>query len=167
VGVPGSEDGGAAEELQELVVGRRRLDPLDARRGGSMDAEQAAALAELDLVRRDEARRASRRSSRHDRTAEVADAVDAVFGLRPALGEVAEIDEPIDLGALELGDHGVEADAVPVDVREETDAHHAPVRPRWSRSASCSASANSARSSAIVGRTATAGTIGSQKLKTR
>src|SRR5438067_2291326 len=36
-----------------------------------------------------------------------------------------------------------------------------------SRSISRSASANSARSSAIVGSTATAGTIGSQKLKTR
>src|SRR5919201_4302766 len=110
---------------------------------------------------------ATRRRSRGRPGSRLPRAPHAVRRLRPALDEVAKADEPVDLRALELGEHGVEADAVPVDVGEDADAHQARAWPPGARSACRSAPAYSARSSAIVGRTATAGTIGSQKLKTR
>src|SRR5438105_3799997 len=103
----------------------------------------------------------------HDRAAELVDAAKAVRRLRPALDEVAEADEPVDARLGQLGEDGVEPDAVSVHVGEDADEHQARCWTPRSRSMSCSASANSDRSSAIVGRTATAGTIGSQKLKIR
>jgi hypothetical protein len=102
-----------------------------------------------------------------DRTAELVHPAKAVRRLRAALDEVAEADEPVDARGLQLGEDSVEPDAVSVDVGEDAELDQARSWTPRSRSISRSASANSARSSAIVGSTATAGTIGSQKLKTR
>src|SRR5919202_351015 len=50
VRVAGGEHGRVAEQLEELVVRSRRLHSGDARGGGAVHAEQAAAVAEVELV---------------------------------------------------------------------------------------------------------------------
>src|SRR5207237_737612 len=47
----------------------------------------------------------------------------AFDGLRPALGDVAEADEAVELLAGEVVEHRLEPDAVPVDVRDDRESH--------------------------------------------
>lgn len=44
-------------------------------------------------------------------------------GLGAALGDVAERNDDVGLEPLEIGNHGLEGDVVPVDVRDEPDSH--------------------------------------------
>src|SRR5512132_111214 len=60
----------------------------------------------------------------HRRTVELAQELEAFGRLRAALCVVAEADDSVDVLLLEVGQHCAERDAVPVDVREQGDAHY-------------------------------------------
>ena len=57
--------------------------------------------------------------------AELAQQVDALLRLRPALRNVAERDDQVDVVALDVGERRAERNGVPVHVGEEGDSHFA------------------------------------------
>ena len=59
------------------------------------------------------------------RAAELAQQVDTFPRLRPALGDVAERDDQVDVVSLDVGERCAERDGIPVHVGEEGDPHSA------------------------------------------
>ena len=56
---------------------------------------------------------------------ELAQQVDALLRLRPALGDVAERDDQVNVVALDVGERRTESNGVPVHVGDEGDPHSA------------------------------------------
>jgi hypothetical protein len=59
------------------------------------------------------------------RATELAQQVDALLRLRPALGDVAERDDQVNVAAFDVGERSAECNCVPVHVGEEGDPHSA------------------------------------------
>jgi len=59
------------------------------------------------------------------RATELAQQIDALPGLRPALGDVAQRDDQVDVVTFDVGERGAESDGVRVHVGEEGDPHSA------------------------------------------
>ncbi len=57
------------------------------------------------------------------RTLQLLEQLDALHGLRPTLGDVAQRDDQIDVLPLDIGERGTESDGVSVHVRDERDTH--------------------------------------------
>jgi hypothetical protein len=54
---------------------------------------------------------------------ERAQTLQALDGLRAALDDVAEADQPVDRAQVEIGEQRVERDGVAVDIGEQSDQH--------------------------------------------
>ena len=59
----------------------------------------------------------------HTRTTELAQDVDTLARLRPALCDIAERDDQVDIFAPDVLEDGAEGDGIAVHVRDEGDAH--------------------------------------------
>ena len=71
------------------------------------------------------------RVAEHDRATELAQSVHDLRRLGAALDRVAEADDTVDGIAVEIREHRVERDAVPVDVGDERGADRMSLRPRY------------------------------------
>ena len=85
-------------------------------------ADLRQALCELVLGRREAAEEVRVPVAHHDRATERLHALERLRRLRPDR-DVAEAEEAVDIVVLELGEDGVQREAVAVDVRDQRDPH--------------------------------------------